>query len=84
MPFNSPDTFSLFRSEATDFLKWRKVERMVTHINLRHSQCSRLCSLKTSTLTRWDKEKWEMSISDYSDDPRTLTARRGGSESPSI
>jgi hypothetical protein len=60
--FNSPDTLSLLRSEATDrFLKWREVERMVTRIKPRPSlpTYSHLCTLKHSTSTQWDKEKWE-------------------------
>jgi hypothetical protein len=57
--FNSPDTLSLLRSEATDrFLKWREVERMVTHIKPR-PQYSHLRTSKTSTSIQWDKDKWE-------------------------
>lgn len=60
--FNSPETLSLLRSEATDrYFKWREVQRTVSHIHTRRHRTSRY-ALSQATHSKWDKAKWE---SDY-------------------
>lgn len=60
--FNSPETLSLLRTEATDrYFKWREVQRAVSHIHTRQHRTSRY-ALSQATYSRWDKAKWE---SDY-------------------
>ncbi|KAF9452130.1 hypothetical protein P691DRAFT_805661 [Macrolepiota fuliginosa MF-IS2] len=58
--FNSHETLSLLRSEATDrYFRWREVERAVSHI---HIQPPSHFAQPARSYSRWDKARWE---SDY-------------------
>ncbi|KAJ3569454.1 hypothetical protein NP233_g5036 [Leucocoprinus birnbaumii] len=69
--FSSPETLALLRSEATDrFLRWREVERTVSHIHQPHVAKEVSDWRRTSNETfgfistkqkkeKWDKAKWE-------------------------
>ncbi|KAF5350463.1 hypothetical protein D9756_008620 [Leucocoprinus leucothites] len=74
--FNSSETLSLLRSEAADrFLRWREVERTVSHIHQPHvasnpteqvleqhtteDEGSSIYSTSQMKKEKWDKAKWE-------------------------